>query len=128
YTKLVPDPLKTEAGRDIVWRARTDEAIPYLAQLASDSSTDLQSRLRYFRAFDFNLGPAKGKYLLAMIEDMIEENTTDDIELNKLIFSHIDRKTILESPVGVKALENVLKSVSGSMEYLSLVRRYDLSK
>lgn len=124
YAKLVPDPLKTEAGRDIVWRARTDEAIPYLAQLASDSSTDLQSRLRYFRAFDFNLGPAKGKYLLAMIE----ENTAGDIELNKLILSHIDRKSILESPVGVNALEEVLRSVSGSMEYLNLIRRYNLSE
>src|SRR5699024_6646804 len=32
YIKLVPDPLKTQAGKDIVWRARTDEAVPYLAQ------------------------------------------------------------------------------------------------
>jgi putative membrane-bound dehydrogenase-like protein len=123
YTKLVPDPLQIQAGKDIVWRARTDEAVPYLAQLASDSSTDLKTRLRYFRAFDFNVGPAKGGYLLAMIE----KNTAKDIELNKLILNHLDSKTILQSPVAVNALEEVLRSMNGTMEYLDLVRRYALT-
>jgi putative membrane-bound dehydrogenase-like protein len=123
YNKLVPDPLKTQAGKDIVWRARTDKAVPYLAQLASDPSMDLKSRLRYFRAFDFNSGPAKGQYLLAMIE----ANKAKDIGLNKLIINHLDSKTILQSKVGVSALEEVLKSVNGSMEYLGLVRRHSLN-
>ena len=47
------DPTANAGGRDIVWRARTKEAVPMLAKLAGDPATDLSQRLRYFRAFDF---------------------------------------------------------------------------
>ncbi|MGB4399512.1 MAG: PVC-type heme-binding CxxCH protein, partial [Daejeonella sp.] len=122
YTRLVKNPLKNQAGKDIVWRARTDQAIPYLAQLASDQRVDLESRLRYFRAFDFNTGPAKGKYLLAMIE----KNTKRDPQLNKLVLNHLDLKTVQQSEVAKKAITEVLKSVYGTKEYIDLVRRYEL--
>jgi HEAT repeat protein len=99
YLAKVKDPLQLSASRDIVWRARTDEAVPYLAQLASDKNTLLHDRLRYFRAFDFNTGPAKSAYLLKMISD----NTSDDIALNKLVLHALDArnsKTISDSATG----------------------------
>ena len=122
YNKLVKNPLKNQAGKDIVWRARTDKAIPYLAQLASDQRVSLKSRLRYFRAFDFNTGPAKAKYLLAMIES----NKTSNPELNKLVLNHLDLKTVQQSEIAKKAVTEVLKSVYGTEEYIDLVRRYEL--
>jgi putative heme-binding domain-containing protein len=123
YNKLVHDPLNTQAGKDIVWRARTDKALPYLAQLASDSTEGIKSRLRYFRAFDFNTGSAKDNYLLAMVE----ANDTGDLELNKLILNHLNSQALKESKAAKNALTNVLRSVSGSEEYLTLVRRYGLN-
>src|SRR4051812_1103940 len=48
YLNNVKDPLQSAASRDMVWRARTDEAVPYLAQLASDKNIPLNDRLRYF--------------------------------------------------------------------------------
>lgn len=122
YNKLVKNPLKNQAGKDIVWRARTDKAIPYLAQLASDQRVSLKSRLRYFRAFDFNTGPAKARYLLAMIES----NKTSNPELNKLVLNHLDLKTVQQSEIAKKAVTEVLKSVYGTEEYIDLVRRYEL--
>jgi hypothetical protein len=59
YFKQVPDFIKTSAGKDIVWRARSEAAVPYLAALASDKQTPINQRLRYFRAFDFQKGTFK---------------------------------------------------------------------
>ncbi|QEC67162.1 c-type cytochrome [Panacibacter ginsenosidivorans] len=122
YLDKVNDPLQTAASKDIVWRARTDAAIPYLATLASDKQTDLSSRLKYFRAFDFETGSLKSKLLLKMIED----NTSNDIALNKLVLHALDIKTVTQSPVAQKALADVLQSVAGTDEYIELVSRYEV--
>ena len=122
YLAKVKDPLQLSASRDIVWRARTDEAVPYLAQLASDKNTLLHDRLRYFRAFDFNTGPAKSAYLLKMISD----NTSDDIALNKLVLHALDAKTVRQSPIAQQALENVIASVQRTPEYIEFVKQYEV--
>ncbi len=44
YLKNVNEPLQSLGSRDIIWRARTDKAIPFLAKLASDQS--IASKLR----------------------------------------------------------------------------------
>lgn len=120
YLAKVKDPLQSAASRDIVWRARTDIAVPYLAELASDNKTPLNNRLRYFRAFDFNSGPAKSALLLKIIQD----NSTNDIALSKLVLRHLDKKTVTKTPVTQKALQDVLQSIAGTDEYVELVERY----
>jgi putative heme-binding domain-containing protein len=122
YLTKINDPLLTEAYRDIVWRARTELAVPYIATLAADATQALQTRLRYFRAFDFNTGPAKSKLLLKMIED----NKSNDVALNKLVLHALDIKTVTQSPSAQKALAQVLQSVNGTNEYLELINRYEI--
>ena len=122
YLATIKDPLQNDASRDIVWRARTDKAVPYLALLAADSKINLKERLRYFRAFDFNAGPAKSKLLLKMIED----NTSNDIAMNKLVLHALDIKTVVQSSLAQKALAQVLQSVNGTDEYIELVNRYQV--
>ena len=120
YLTKVKNPLQSEASRDIVWRARTEKAVPFIAELAADKKVTLNNRLRYFRAFDFNSGPSKSKLLLAMIQD----NTENDMALNKLVLHALDIKTVTQSPVAKKALDIVLQSVNGTNEYIELVSRY----
>ena len=91
-----------------------------MAALASDSKTPLNNRLRYFRAFDFNTGPAKSALLLKMILD----NRSNDVALNKLVLRHLDIKTVTQTPTAQKALQDVLKSMAGTDEYVELVARY----
>ena len=122
YQARVKDPLASEAGRDIVWRARTEKAVPYIAALASDNSTSIDNRLRYFRAFDFNSGPSKSRLLLKMIEN----NKNNDVAFNKLVLRHLDIKTVTQTPVAKKALAEVLRSVYGTDEYVELVARYEV--
>jgi putative membrane-bound dehydrogenase-like protein len=122
YLQKNKNPLLNPAGKDIIWRARTDKALPFLAKLASDNQQDLKSRLRYFRAFDFHTGPAKSQILLKMIED----NSNRDLEFNRLVLHHSDTKEVLKSAIAKKALMEVLQAISGQADYLNLVRQYEL--
>ena len=104
YLAKVKDPLQTDASRDIVWRARTDKAVPYIASLASDKKTPLNNRLRYFRAFDFNTGPAKSTLLLKMIED----NSNNDVALNKLVLHAFGYKNSNTISCRTKSIEGCI--------------------
>jgi len=120
YLKRTENPLLSDAGKDVVWRARTEAAIPLLARLATDSSVDLQSRLRYFRAFDFIPGDAKNRALL----DMIQE-APDDAEVNRLIIRALDEETVMRSPLAQQTLNSVLDGIYGTREYVELVTKYN---
>ena len=115
--------LQSPAFRDIVWRARTDSAVPLLATLAADAGTDLKARLRYFRAFDFNKGSFKNTYLLRMIET----NSSNDTRFNKIVLRHLDLASVNRSAIAQKALKDVLLSVKNTPEYLELVERYTVT-
>lgn len=122
YLQKVPDPLQSAAGRDIVWRARTDKSLPFLVKLATDESTGFKSRLRYFRAFDFNPSPAKTNALLGIIQ----ENKNNNAELNAVVLASLDPKIIQTSPVAKNALNSVLQSAYGTKTYIDLVKKYEL--
>ena len=122
YKTEVNDPLQSEGSKNIVWRARTDAALPYLSSLALAPQVALNERLKYFRAFDFNKGPLKSKLLVKMIED----NTTNDTAINKLVLHALDIQTVKKSAVAQNALKNVLLSVNGTDEYNELVERFEV--
>ncbi len=122
YLSLVKDPLKTAGSRDIVWRARTPIALPYLASLAVDGKETLKNRARYFRAFDFNEGPTKSELLIKMISN----NTSHDIALNRMVLNTLDVASVSNSPVAQNALGEVLQSLNGSDQYIELVSKYEV--
>ncbi|WP_020604258.1 PVC-type heme-binding CxxCH protein [Spirosoma spitsbergense] len=115
------DPLANVGGRDIVWRARTKESVPLLAKLAGDPSVDLNQRLRYFRAFDFNPGATeKSNALLGILQ--ANSNSTD---VTKLALRHLDPDFVKNSPVAAAALSKLMKEVYGTPEYVELVTRFE---
>lgn len=114
------NPLQTPAYEEIVWRARTDKAVPYLAQLAVNEQRNMKERLKYFRAFDFNKGPEASRHLLAMIKDTTDSN----IAFNKLVLQHLDLNTVQSSAKARGALKKVLRASEGTPEYVALVRQY----
>lgn len=124
--------LNTDAQKDIVWRARTNKAIPLIASLASDSKEDLNQRLRYFRAFDFNPhGSEKSTALINMLDGKIntqDENDKDQAEIKKLVLTHIEPSYIRKSPIGMKALQEVLDNVEGTEEFVEMVQRFELKE
>ena len=122
YLKKNSNPAQTPAGRDIVWRARTDEAVPFLASLATEPGVALNDRLRYFRAMDFNAGPAKSKALLAMMNG----TAADQTEINRLALRHLDPQSVASSPTAQRALAGLLDKAYGTPEYMELANRYEL--
>jgi len=118
YLTKIGDGLQGSAAKEIIWRARTEKAVPYIAKFADDSTVALHDRLKYFRAFDFNSGPAKYGLLIKMIKD------SNDVALNKLVLHHLDNKTVMSSALAQKTLKRVLQSVASTDEYIELVSRY----
>ncbi|MGA0559570.1 PVC-type heme-binding CxxCH protein [Larkinella sp. VNQ87] len=115
------NPLSTAGGKDIVWRARTKEAVPLLASLAGDPQTDLTERLRYFRAFDFNPGATeKSNALLTILK-----NNPSDVQITKLALRHLDQNFVKNSPEAMAALTKLLDETYGKPDYMEMVSRYE---
>lgn len=115
--------LESSSNKDIIWRARTGKSVPMLAALAVDPSESMEMRLRYFRAFDFNPdGDAKSKALI----NMLDKSTSEQKEINKLVINHLDPKYIKQSQVALTALNDVLKESAGTIEFVELVRKFEL--
>ena len=122
--------LNSAAQKDIIWRARTAHAIPFLASLASNPKEDLDQRLRYFRAFDFNTtGAEKSKALLDMLNSPVgSESSEEQMKIKKLVLTHLDPAAIRQSSLAMQSLQEVLKSLEGSMEYVEMVQRLHLKE
>ena len=122
YLQKIKDPLASAGGRDIVWRARTQETAPYLAKLAMDQQFALRDRLRYFRAFDFNQGVAATASLL----DIIATNNGKEKMIDRLALNSLSDAAVKNSPQAVKALRQVVRDVYGTKDYIDLINRYEL--
>jgi putative membrane-bound dehydrogenase-like protein len=120
--KAGANPEATAAGKDIIWLARTRQAIPFLTRLASDTTVSFKSRLRYFRAFDFfHAGYEKSQALL----HVTTIPSSDRIEVSKLALLHLDKSFVSNSQQGTAALRKLLDETYGTSDYVDLVKRYE---
>ena len=118
----VGDDWNTPAGRDIVWRARAARALPLLEQLASDQSTPVTDRLRYFRALDFHPAEARQKSLLALLATPAGASA----ELTPVILSQLDAKVVGGDLAVQAALQRTLTGMRGTTQWVDLVERYNV--
>lgn len=122
--KAGANPVATQAGKDIVWRARGKESVQLLASLAGDPAVDLKSRLRYFRAFDFN--PAAQEKSLALLKIM-KGTAADQDKVNELALRHLDPAFVKQNAEAMAALKKMLDASYGTQVYLELVAKYELA-
>lgn len=122
--KAGANPIATQAGKDIVWRSRGKESVQLLASLAGDPAADLKSRLRYFRAFDFNsAGTEKSTALLKLTNG----SGKDQDKVNELVMRHLDPAFVKQTPEAMAALKKMLDATYGTQSYLELVAKYELT-
>ncbi len=120
--KAGANPELTPAGKDLIWLARTRQAIPYLTKLAADTSVSFKDRLRYFRAFDFfHAGYEKTQALL----HVTTVPASDRIQVSKLALLHLDKSFVSNSQQGLTALNKLLDETYGTEDYIELVERYE---
>ncbi len=117
WKKKVGNHWNTEAGKDIVWRSRSKEAMPFLANIIKTSND--QDMLRYYRAFDFQKDPSKQTVLSGLVTQTQGEKVLYALK-------HMDATSAnLTAPVRA-ALNKVVDQFTGKLEFVELVSRFKL--
>ncbi len=117
YLKNNADPLATPGGRDIVWRARTASALPYLARLIVAET----SPLKYLRALDFYPAETRSQTLLELIA------TNSRLVTTILKLKLLTAADLAGSPTAQTQLGEVLAASAGTQDYIDLVRHYHIT-
>jgi putative membrane-bound dehydrogenase-like protein len=117
WKKQVGKDWNSPVNRDIVWRSRSKEAVPLLAQLIK--SSDEKEMLRYFRAFDFHKDPSKQQVLAQLA------TTSKD---SKVLYAlkHMDASKFKMTPVVMATLNKVLDQNKGKLEFVELTSAFKL--
>ncbi|MCC5905608.1 MAG: HEAT repeat domain-containing protein [Balneolaceae bacterium] len=110
------------AGRDIVWRSRSSQALIMLSEIISDPALDIDEKPRYFRAFHFHTVAEKEQ----IIVNLLEEDHRDQREITSLVLQIIEPSAVNRYPEVRQALDRTLDATRGTIDYLDLVERYRL--
>jgi putative heme-binding domain-containing protein len=111
------------AGRDIVWRSRSQSALPLLAKIIQDQQTDPAKNLKLFRAFDFHSGPAKQEVLLSLLNG----NHPQQKMITVFALIQLDTANLAITPSLRSTISNSLQTVKGTQEFLDLVSKYKIT-
>lgn len=122
WLQQVGNRWNTPAGRDIVWRARTKQALPLLAQIIEDPATDIPHSLKYFRAFDFHHSPEKQQVLLSLMQGKHPQQAL----ITKYALLQIDADNLAITPVLKKAIDQTLDRSKGTLDYVDLLAKYNI--
>ncbi len=103
---------------DLVWRARCEEALPFLGKLII-AAPDAPQRDRYLRSLHFHpKSDARQQFALALFE-------SGKPEITSLALKELDLETI-EKAGGIKRLEKMALAAKGSPALVELATRYNL--
>jgi putative membrane-bound dehydrogenase-like protein len=119
WLKDVGKEWNTPARRDIVWRSRSKNAIPLLAELIRAS--DDQQMLRYFRAFDFHTDPSRQEVLSKLVTQVTGDKVLYSLKHMK------PEKTSLTPPVKA-ALDRTLDQYKNKIEFVELANSFRLKE
>jgi len=108
--------------QDIIWRSRTEQALPYLMETLK-SSISLDQKLRYFRALDFIPGNTKSELLV----NLINKEFKQDQNAQLLAIRHMAPTYIQTNSAARKSLLSLLSKTT-EIDYLELVDKYELAE
>jgi putative heme-binding domain-containing protein len=114
----------TPAGRDIVWRARTEAALPLLAELIVDPNTPPAERLRYFRALDFHPDSPTKRGLL---DGLLAADHPDRLAIRVHSMLHLADAAALADSGTRRVLDETLAEAEGTRAFVDLVNRFELA-
>lgn len=113
----------TSAGRDLVWRIRSNASAPLLATLLTNAKTSARDLLRYLRAFDFlPQGDARNTALLQVVTGNPERFAIAGEALKRL-----HGTPYKDSPEVKTALDQALASAKGTPALIEMVEDFGLA-
>jgi putative membrane-bound dehydrogenase-like protein len=113
----------TPAGQEIIWRVRSKNVLPHVAELISHPAASQAMLDKYFRALDFHEEAPKDELLVKIAE--IDHPQKDHIQT--LVVDHISAGALLKSSSLKTILDQVLTANMGNMKYINWVKKYNLS-
>ncbi len=122
WLQLINDKWDTPAGRDIVWRARTKEALPLLAQIIEDPTIDPKENMRYFRALHFYADSDRERVL----KNLLNGDHPQQHFINAMALSLMNPDNVSNISSFNKLVSQSLKAVVNRPEFLILVKKYDI--
>ncbi len=121
WLQTVEPDLNKKSHQDIIWRSRSEKALPLLTELIKDAG-DPAIYQRYFRAFDFHTGRSKAKELASLIG----LSRPDQKEVAALALQQMDANYIEMTAAMRRALEDALLQTRGSLAFVRLVEKFSL--
>ncbi len=117
WKKKVGTNWNTPSGRDIIWRSRSKDAMPLLAEIIK--STNEKEMLRYYRSFDFQKDASKQAVLSKLVTQTQGE---------KVLFAlkHMDPSNTKLAPAVLTALNKTLDQYKDRLEFVELISRFKL--
>jgi putative membrane-bound dehydrogenase-like protein len=111
----------TPAGRDIVWRLRSERCAPLLAKVILDKNTSADRYWQLFRAFDFIKGPGKDAALATLLDSAGDNRTILVESLARM--KNVDPAKMAQVKQRIVGL---LDGAKGTAEFVQLVEQFDL--
>ncbi|MDX2196780.1 MAG: c-type cytochrome [Cytophagales bacterium] len=109
----------TQASKDIIWRARTPLALPYLTQIIKNENE--QEYKKYFRALDFHKqSDAKRTILL----ELLQTTGTRKEEYTDMCLTLLTAEDLAFNAKFKELIYNKMNALKGSKEYLDLVLKF----
>jgi putative membrane-bound dehydrogenase-like protein len=120
------DKWNLPAGRELVWRSRSQKTPALLVKIIQDGSLNAEQRDHYFRSLDFIPGPEKDAALVGLLTT---KHGSTDANLATIEFEALNRlKGIdLEANPGVQqAVLKELNQARGTPQFVEIVRDFNL--
>src|SRR3546814_253784 len=86
WLKQTSNQWNSPAGRDIVWRSRTESDLPLLEEIIEDPKIDPEKNLKFFRALDFY--PTASKQLV--LQSLLKGNHPKQSFINAISLLQMD--------------------------------------
>lgn len=126
YLKVVPNALASKPGRDIVWRLRAKKTPELLVKIISDPAVPTEELPRYFRAFDFLTGPEKDAAISSLAFSEITKDANRQAFIVTEALNRLPGFDLTKEPAKLAMLNKVLDSSRGTVQFLTLVDRFNL--
>jgi putative membrane-bound dehydrogenase-like protein len=122
WQQKLGDRWDTAAGRDIVWRSRSQATPALLARIITEDRLKESEQARYFRSFDFLIGREKNVALLQLLKGTELSSGTIAVEVLTRL-QGMDAETNPEIGAG---LQKALQQMRGTRQFVEIVRDFKI--
>jgi putative membrane-bound dehydrogenase-like protein len=115
------------AGHDIVWRSRASRTPELLAKIIANQDVSAGELPRYFRAFDYQTGPAKDAALAMLAFTRLAGDADRAKVVSTESLKRLAKLDLAANPQQAAALEQLLGQLRGTTQFVDLVARFGLA-